>query len=64
MALLVGFNIVVWARNGINYVFIFSALLPPCLVCSLTICIELDPRLRHDHQDYFEVCVTWLPDMM
>ncbi|KAG6377203.1 EXS family-domain-containing protein [Boletus reticuloceps] len=55
MVLLVGINIIIWARSKINYVFIFSALLLPYPVCSLTICTELNPRLRHDYQGYFEL---------
>lgn len=58
MALLICINILVWARNRINYVFIFSALLLLRTVFSLTIYTELNPRLRHDHQEYFEVRVT------
>jgi hypothetical protein len=61
MALLIGVNILVWVRNRINYVFIFSALLVPCYVRSLTVCPELNPRSRLDHKEYFEVCVAWLP---
>lgn len=39
LALLVGLNLVVWARERINYVFIF----------------ELDVRSRLDHREYFEL---------
>ncbi|KAG2067850.1 EXS-domain-containing protein [Suillus decipiens] len=39
LALLVGLNLVVWARERINYVFIF----------------ELNVRSRLDHREYFEV---------
>lgn len=39
LALLVGLNLIVWARERINYVFIF----------------ELDLRSRLDHREYFEL---------
>ncbi|KAH0835834.1 EXS family-domain-containing protein [Lanmaoa asiatica] len=39
LALLIGINIAVWARERINYVFIF----------------ELNPRSRIDHHEYFEL---------
>lgn len=61
MALLICVNILVWARNGINYVFIFSAPFLSCPICRLTIRTELNPRLRHDHQEYFEVRVVSPP---
>ena len=59
LALLIGVNVFVWAHSRINYVFILSALLSPCSICSLTICTELNPRSKVDYREYFEVCVVW-----
>ncbi|KAH0832144.1 EXS family-domain-containing protein [Lanmaoa asiatica] len=55
LALLIGINILVWAQKRISYVFIFSVLLLPYSVRSLTICTELNPRSRIDHHEYFEL---------
>ncbi|KAF7360315.1 Signal transduction protein [Mycena venus] len=45
-ALLVGLNLLVWARARINYVFIF----------------ELDLRTRLDHREYFQFTDFWMGD--
>ena len=59
-ALIVGVNLLVWARARINYVFIFGTL--PILYASPTLmpCTELDLRTRMDYRVYFEVCVSCL----
>ncbi|KAG1862041.1 EXS family protein/ERD1/XPR1/SYG1 family protein [Suillus subalutaceus] len=41
LALLVGLNLVVWARERINYVFIFEFNLPAFLLCALAYCFML-----------------------
>lgn len=57
-ALLVGVNLVVWARTRINYVFIFGESAVVFEVFPLRLMhasLELDIRTRLDHREYFEV---------
>jgi xenotropic and polytropic retrovirus receptor 1 len=55
LALLVGLNLVVWARERINYVFIFGAQIPFVHVACANLLKELNVRSRLDHREYFEV---------
>ena len=56
-SLLVGVNLLVWARARINYVFIFGAYLLDHMCITSERATELDVRTKMDHRVYFEVCL-------